>query len=41
MAEERSSGEFPGLVGLLRVVIAHECLRALTLAFGDHESQVD
>lgn len=41
MAEEHSSGEFPGLVGLLRVVIAHECLRALTLAFGDHESQVD
>lgn len=40
MAEECSSGGFSGLVGLLRVVIAHKCLRALTFAFGDHESQV-
>lgn len=40
MAEECGSGGFSGLVGLLRVVTAYECLRALTLAFGDLESQV-
>lgn len=38
--EKCSSGGCPGLVGLLRVVIAHECLRALKRAFGDDESQV-
>lgn len=40
MAEECSSGGFSELVGLLRVVKALERLRDLTLAFGDHESQV-